>query len=97
MVVPDELLTVLRVVVEQLRAGNGVSIAPLHAEPTTVEASDIFSVSRPHLVKIHWQAATPYRMVDSHRRTCCVVRRRVPSCVEPPLNHPSHAPQRSQR
>jgi excisionase family DNA binding protein len=67
-VVPGELVTVLRAVVEQLRAGNGVSVAPLHAELTTVEAADILGVSRPHLVKLLEQAAMPYRMVGSHRR-----------------------------
>ena len=65
---PGELVAMLRAVVEQLRAGNGVSVAPLHAELTTVEAADILGVSRPHLVKLLEQAAMPYRMVGSHRR-----------------------------
>ena len=68
MAVPGELMTVLRAVVEQLRAGNGVSIAPLHAELTTVEAAEILNVSRPHLVKLLEQSEMPYRMVGSHRR-----------------------------
>ena len=66
--VPAELMMVLRAVVEQLRAGNGVSVAPLHAELTTVEAAELLGVSRPHLVKLLEQAAMPYRMVGSHRR-----------------------------
>ena len=68
MAVPGELMTVLRAVVEQLRAGNGVSVAPLHAELTTVEAAEILNVSRPHLVKLLEQSEMPYRMVGSHRR-----------------------------
>jgi excisionase family DNA binding protein len=62
------LLSILRTVVEQLRAGNGVSVAPLHAELTTFEAAELLGVSRPHLVKLLEQAAMPYRMVGSHRR-----------------------------
>lgn len=66
--VPGELMTVLRAVVEQLRAGNGVSVAALHAELTTVEAAEILNVSRPHLVKLLEQSEMPYRMVGTHRR-----------------------------
>jgi len=66
--VPGELMVMLRAVVEQLRAGNGVSVAPLHAELTTVEAAELLGVSRPHLVKLLEQGAMPHRMVGSHRR-----------------------------
>jgi excisionase family DNA binding protein len=66
--VPGELMVMLRAVVEQLRAGNGVSIATLHAELTTVEAAEMLGVSRPHLVKLLDQGAMPHRMVGSHRR-----------------------------
>ena len=66
--VPGELLAMLRAVVEQLRAGNGVSVASLHAELTTVEAAEMLGVSRPHLVKLLEQGAMPHRMVGSHRR-----------------------------
>ncbi|MFZ1489277.1 MAG: helix-turn-helix domain-containing protein [Ilumatobacteraceae bacterium] len=66
--VPSELVTVLRAVVEQLRAGNGVSVASLHAELTTVEAAEMLGVSRPHLVKLLEHGAMPHRMVGSHRR-----------------------------
>lgn len=66
--VPRELVVMLRAVVEQLRAGNGVSVASLHAELTTVEAAEMLGVSRPHLVKLLEQGAMPHRMVGSHRR-----------------------------
>ncbi len=66
--VPGELVAVLRAVVEQLRAGNGVSVASLHAELTTVEAAELLGVSRPHLVKLLEQGVMPHRMVGSHRR-----------------------------
>lgn len=66
--VPSELVAVLRAVVEQLRAGNGVSVASLHAELTTVEAAELLGVSRPHLIKLLDQGAMSHRMVGSHRR-----------------------------
>ncbi len=66
--VPGELVVMLRAVVEQLRAGNGVSVASVHAELTTVEAAEMLGVSRPHLVKLLEQGAMPHRMVGSHRR-----------------------------
>lgn len=66
--VPGQLVLMLRAVVEQLRAGNGVSVASLRAELTTVEAAEMLGVSRPHLVKLLDQGAMPHRMVGSHRR-----------------------------
>jgi excisionase family DNA binding protein len=66
--VPGELVGVLRAIIQQLRAGNGVSVAPLHAELTTVEAADLLNVSRPHLVKLLERGELPFRMVGTHRR-----------------------------
>lgn len=65
---PGELVEVLARIVEHLRAGNGVSIAPLHAELSTVEAAQLLNVSRPHLIKQLEAGALPYRMVGTHRR-----------------------------
>lgn len=66
--VPGELMVMLQAVVEQLRAGNGVSVAAVHAELTTVEAAEMLGVSRPHLVKLLDKGAMPHRMVGAHRR-----------------------------
>jgi excisionase family DNA binding protein len=66
--VPFEIFELLTFVVNELKAGNGVSIVPLHAELTTVEAADILNVSRPHLIKQLESGALPYRLVGSHRR-----------------------------
>lgn len=66
--VPGELMVMLRAVVDQLRAGNGVSVASVHADLTTVEAAEMLGVSRPHLVKLLEQGAMPHRRVGSHRR-----------------------------
>ncbi|MFN0092011.1 MAG: excisionase family DNA-binding protein [Acidimicrobiales bacterium] len=66
--VPAELVDVLVAIVHELKAGNGVSIAALHAELTTVEAAELLNVSRPYLIKQLDAGALPFRMVGSHRR-----------------------------
>ncbi|MFN0092265.1 MAG: excisionase family DNA-binding protein [Acidimicrobiales bacterium] len=66
--VPAELVDVLVAIVQELKAGNGVSIAALHAELTTVEAAELLNVSRPYLIKQLDAGALPFRMVGSHRR-----------------------------
>ncbi len=66
--VPDELLEVLATIVKHLQAGDGVSVAPLHAELSTFEAADLLNVSRPHLIKVLESGAMPFRLVGTHRR-----------------------------
>lgn len=65
---PAEIYELLVTVIGHLRAGNGVSIVPVHAELTTVEAADILGVSRPHLIKQLEAGAIEFRKVGSHRR-----------------------------
>ena len=66
--VPAELVDVLVAIVQHLKAGNGVAVAPLHAELTTVEAAELLNVSRPHLIKLLEGGALPFRLVGTHRR-----------------------------
>ena len=66
--VPEQLVVVLRAVVDELRAGRGVSVASLHAELTTAEAAELLAVSRPYLVKLLEGGAIPFRKVGTHRR-----------------------------
>lgn len=66
--VPEQLVAVLRAVVDELRAGRGVSVASLHAELTTAEAAELLAVSRPYLVKLLEGGAMPFRKVGTHRR-----------------------------
>jgi excisionase family DNA binding protein len=66
--VPGEIVAVLKTIVHHLRAGNGISIVPLHAELTTVEAAELLNVSRPHLIKLLESGAMPFRKVGTHRR-----------------------------
>ena len=65
---PAELVGALKTIVENLRAGHGVSVASLQAELTTVEAAELLNVSRPHLIKLVDGGALPFRMVGTHRR-----------------------------
>ncbi len=65
---PQSIHSLLVSVVDILKAGDGVSIIPLHAELTTVQAADILNVSRPHLIKQIEAGALPHHMVGSHRR-----------------------------
>jgi excisionase family DNA binding protein len=65
---PAGIHALLVSVVENLKAGNGVSVIPLHAELTTVEAARLLNVSRPHLIKQVDAGAIPHHMVGTHRR-----------------------------
>ena len=51
-----------------MKAGNGVSVIPLHAELTTVEAAQLLNVSRPFLIKQLEAGVLPHHMVGTHRR-----------------------------
>jgi excisionase family DNA binding protein len=65
---PEGIHTLLVSIVENLKAGNGVSVIPMHAELTTVEAAEILNVSRPFLIKQLEAGMLPHRMVGTHRR-----------------------------
>lgn len=65
---PDEIHELLVSIVENLKAGNGVTIIPMHAELTTVEAAELLNVSRPYLIKQLEAGALSFHMVGTHRR-----------------------------
>jgi excisionase family DNA binding protein len=65
---PEGIHTLLVSIVENLRAGNGVSVIPLHAELTTVQAAELLNVSRPYLTKRIDAGELPHHMVGTHRR-----------------------------
>ncbi len=65
---PASIHTLLVSVVDILKRGDGVSIIPLHAELTTVQAAEVLNVSRPHLIKQLQAGALPHHMVGTHRR-----------------------------
>lgn len=65
---PRDIHALLVSIVENLKAGNGVSVIPLHAELTTVEAAELLNVSRPFLIKQLEAGALPHHLVGTHRR-----------------------------
>ncbi|MGH9277575.1 MAG: excisionase family DNA-binding protein, partial [Acidimicrobiales bacterium] len=65
---PEGIHEMLVSIVENLKAGNGVTVIPMHAELTTVEAAELLNVSRPFLIKQLEAGALPFRMVGTHRR-----------------------------
>lgn len=65
---PEGIHELLVSIVEQLKAGNGVSVIPMHAELTTVEAAELLNVSRPFLIKQIEAGKISHHMVGTHRR-----------------------------
>lgn len=65
---PEGIHDLLVTIVENLKAGNGVTVIPMHAELTTVEAAELLNVSRPYLIKQLEAGALPFHMVGTHRR-----------------------------
>lgn len=65
---PGSIHELLVSIVEHLKAGNGVTVIPMHAELTTVEAAELLNVSRPFLIKQLEAGALRHHMVGTHRR-----------------------------
>ncbi len=65
---PESIVGVLMSALKTIASGRGVTVVPENAELTTVEASDILSVSRPYLIKLLDEKKIPFRKVGKHRR-----------------------------
>lgn len=65
---PEGIHELLASIIEHLKAGNGVTVIPMYAELTTVEAAELLNVSRPFLIKQLEAGALPFHMVGTHRR-----------------------------
>lgn len=65
---PAEVYRVLVQVVDALRAGCAITVAPVAQRLTTQEAADLLGVSRPTLVKLLESGAIPYDQPSRHRR-----------------------------
>ena len=65
---PAELRRVLVNVVEAMRRGQGITIAPLAQRLTTQQAADLLGISRPTLVKLLEGGKIPYETPGRHRR-----------------------------
>jgi excisionase family DNA binding protein len=65
---PAEVYRVLLQVVEALRQGLAVTVAPLAQTLTTQQAADLLGVSRPTVIKLLDEARIPFERVGTHRR-----------------------------
>ena len=65
---PRAALGLIREVLANMAAGQGVTIVPAHAELTTQQAAEMLNVSRPHVIKLLGEGCIQYRMVGRHRR-----------------------------
>ena len=67
-VLPAGSLPLLKIILEAMAAGHGMTLIPQHAELTTMEAADILNVSRPYLIKLLENHEIPFHKVGRHRR-----------------------------
>jgi excisionase family DNA binding protein len=65
---PVEVYRALRKVVDALRQGLAVTVAPTTLTVTTQQAADLLGVSRPTVIKLLDEGKIPYERVGTHRR-----------------------------
>lgn len=66
--VPHTVMELLVRIVEQMAAGNAVTLFPVHALLSTQEAANLLNVSRPYLVRLLEELKLPYHQIGTHRK-----------------------------
>ncbi|SDR82569.1 excisionase family DNA-binding protein [Corynebacterium timonense] len=68
--IPEEAFTVLRDVVEAMRLGKAITVAPVDQLLTTQEAANFLGISRPTLIKLLERERIPFERTPTgrHRR-----------------------------
>lgn len=67
-VLPDELVAVLRDAAQAMEQGRAVTLATQHTVLTTQEAAAFLGVSRPTVVRLLRDGVIPFTQPSSHRR-----------------------------
>ncbi|WP_336883242.1 helix-turn-helix domain-containing protein [Rhodococcus globerulus] len=65
---PRAAFELIRDVLANMAAGQGVTVVPAHAELTTQQAAQMLNVSRPHIIKLLDEGRIEFRLVGRHRR-----------------------------
>ena len=65
---PANVYLVLRQVVEAMRCGLAVTVAPQTQTLTTQQAADLLGISRPTLIRLLNEGRIPFERAGSHRR-----------------------------
>lgn len=65
---PEQVYRVLRQVIDSMRSGMAIMVAPQGMLLTTQEAAEFLGVSRPTLVKLLEDGAIPFERPNRHRR-----------------------------
>lgn len=66
--IPVEVYRALRQVVEALRQGLAVTVAPQTLTLTTQQAADLLGVSRPTVIRLLEEGVIPFERTGTHRR-----------------------------